>query len=99
VLYFRPVLDPHDDMVDVPVLPSGLRQGALAALHYDPLMCHPSGKALFALSWRASATTGPACRPSARTEASAEKHQVAQGRGLNRCLLVHTCTLCQYGYP
>jgi hypothetical protein len=23
VLYFRPVLDPHDDMVDVPVLPSG----------------------------------------------------------------------------
>jgi hypothetical protein len=40
VLYFRPVLDPHDDMVDVPVLPSGLRQGALTALHYDPLMCH-----------------------------------------------------------
>ena len=50
VLYFRPVLDPHDDMVDVPVLPSSLRQGALTALHYDPLMCHPSGKALFALA-------------------------------------------------
>jgi hypothetical protein len=51
VLYFRPVLlDPHGDMVDVPVLPFSLRRGALMALHYDPLMCHPSGKALFALA-------------------------------------------------
>jgi hypothetical protein len=50
VLFFRPVFDPHDDLVDVPVLPSGLRRGALMAMHYDPLMCHPASKALFALA-------------------------------------------------
>ena len=50
VLFFRPVLDPHDELVDVPVLPSGLRRGALMAMHYDPLMCHPASKSLFALA-------------------------------------------------
>jgi len=50
VLFYRPVFDPHDDLVDVPVLPSGLRRGALMAMHYDPLMCHPASKALFALA-------------------------------------------------
>ena len=50
VLFFRPVLDPHDELVDVPVLPAGLRRGALMAMHYDPLMCHPASKALFALA-------------------------------------------------
>jgi hypothetical protein len=50
VLFFRPVLDPHDELVDVPVLPAGLRRGALMAMHYDPLMYHPASKALFALA-------------------------------------------------
>jgi site-specific DNA-cytosine methylase len=43
VLFFRPVFDPHDELVDVPVLPSGLRDGALMAMH-------PASKALFALA-------------------------------------------------
>jgi transposase InsO family protein len=50
VLFFRPVLNPHDDLVDVPVLPTGLRKGALMSMHYDPLMCHPASKSLFALA-------------------------------------------------
>jgi hypothetical protein len=50
VLFYRPVLDPHGDMVDVPVLPASLRRGALMAMHYKPLMCHPADKALFALA-------------------------------------------------
>ena len=32
------------------MLPSSLRIGVLKAMHYDPLMCHPSDKALYALS-------------------------------------------------
>ena len=50
VLFYRPVLNPHGDLVDVPVLPAGLRRGALMAMHHDPLMCHPAAKALFALA-------------------------------------------------
>jgi hypothetical protein len=50
VLFFRPVLNPHGDLIEVPVLPSSLRLGVLKAMHYDPLMCHPSDKALYALS-------------------------------------------------
>jgi hypothetical protein len=50
VLFFRPVLNPHGDLIEVPVLPSSLRLGVLKAMHYDPLMCHPSEKSLYALA-------------------------------------------------
>jgi hypothetical protein len=44
VLFYRPVLNPQGDLVDVPVLPAGLRRGALMAMHHGPLMCHPAAK-------------------------------------------------------
>jgi hypothetical protein len=50
VLFYRPPLNPHGDLIEVPVLPASLRLGVLKAMHYDPPMCHPSEKSLFALA-------------------------------------------------
>ena len=52
VLFHRPVLDPYEDLVDVPVIPRAIRRAVLTAMHHDPLLCHPGAKALFALARR-----------------------------------------------